>query len=305
MNYADQMLVGLLRLKGLPACCTGKASLQSLLLGAGFFLSLGTLLLGVVPSSRASLEVLSDMDCVVEPSAMVELGSAVPGLIAESFYDRSDFVSHGTVMARLESEVERVSLAIAEQVAGSSTAVQLRELTAGFGQRTRDRNEELLKTSGVSRQVVDQVSTEARIASLQVEQERESQRLAALEVARARALLDRREIRAPISGAVVQRYKRIGEYVDSEPVYQIAQLDPLHVEVIVPVEYMGNLTAGMNAAISIALPQFENNLLSAVVRRIDAVADAASATYGVRLVLDNPDLSIPSGVRCQVDFLAS
>lgn len=236
---------------------------------------------------------------------MVELGTAVPGLLAESFYDRSDFVSAGTLMARLESDVERVSLEIAEEAAASVTAISLRKITAEFGDRTRIRNAKLLKSSSISRQVMDQVSTEAAIATLQVQQEQESVRLAALEVERAKALLLRREIRTPISGSVTQKYRSSGEYVDSEPVYQIAQLDPLHVEVIVPIEYLGQLDTGSTASISLDLPGFQDQPLQAVVRRIDAVADAASATYGVRLVLDNPDLTIPSGVRCRVDFFAS
>lgn len=278
---------------------------QNLMLTVAAMFSVSALTAGLMPQSVASLEVLSDMDCLIEPSATVDLGSAVPGLIAQSHFDRSDFVSKGTVMAELESDVERVALEVARQVAASSTAVDLRRVTAAFGERTKQRNETLLRTAGVSRQVVDQVSTEARIAELQVVQELESRRLAELEVQRAEATLSRRLIRSPIDGSVVQRYKREGEYVDSEPVYQIAQLDPLHVEVIVPIDYLGNLSTGMQAAVTIDVPGFQNRVMSAQVRRIDAVADAASATYGVRLLLPNPDMKIPSGVRCQIDFLAS
>lgn len=260
---------------------------------------------GVLKADNGSDNILSDMDCVVEPSRMVELGAAVPGLLAESLYDKSDFVSAGTIMARLESDVERVSLAIAQEAAASTTAIALREATAKFGDRTKVRNAQLLKSASISEQVMDQVSTEARIAKLQVQQEQDAARLALLEVERAKALLERRQIRTPISGSVIQRYKSSGEYVDSEPVYQIAQLDPLHVEVIVPVEYLGRLETGKDATVRLDIPGFENSLLTAVLSRIDTVADAASGTYGVRLVLDNPDLSIPGGVRCRVDFLSS
>ena len=76
-------------------------------------------------------------------------------------------------------------------------------------------------------------------------------------------------------------------------------------EVIVPIDYLGSLEAGMNAGVTLNVPGYENKVLSAEVRRIDAVADPASATYGVLLVMDNPDLVIPSGVRCAVDFFAS
>jgi len=264
--------------------------------GACGSIILGALFVGLLNTSEASLQVLSDMDCVIEPSVVIELGSAVPGLIAESHFDKSDFVEEGAVVARLESSVERVTLSIAKQIASSSTAVDLRRVTAKFGHRTRARNEEMLKTASVSRQVMDQVSTEAMIAELQVAQEQETQTLAGLEVKRARAALARREIRSPISGTITERYKSAGEYVDSDPVYQIAQLDPLNVEVIIPIDHIGA---------SLDLPGFEDELLEAVVRRIDSVADAASATYGVRLTLDNPELKIPSGVRCQVDLFSS
>jgi len=103
----------------------------------------------------------------------------------------------------------------------------------------------------------------------------------------------------------VERFKSAGEYVDSEPVYEIAQLDPLHVEVIVPLEHLGKVESGMLGEVTLFAPGFENSTLNAVVRRIDAVSDAASATYGVRLELDNPDMTIPSGVRCQVSISAS
>lgn len=282
--------------------CAGKKCAWQVVVGAT---CLSVLFSGVVRADNIADEMLSDMDCVVEPSRMVELGSAVPGLLAESFYDKSDFVSAGTLMARLESSVERVSLAIAEEAAGNTTAIALREATATFGDRTRKRNEKLLQSASISEQVMDQVSTEARIAELQVRQELDSAVLAMLEVKRAKALLERRQIRTPISGSVTQRYKSAGEFVDNEPVYQIAQLDPLHVEVIVPIQLMGRLEAGTVATVRLDVPGFENRALPVVLSRIDAVADAASGTYGVRLVLDNPDLSIPSGVRCTVNFLSS
>jgi len=257
------------------------------------------------PRSDAAREVLSDLDCVVEPSAIVELGAAVPGLLGETHHDRSDFVAAGTLMARLESGVEEVAVAIAEHVAGNGTAIELRAATSAFGARTLNRNEELAREASVSTQALDQVRTEAGIAALQLRQERESQTLARLELERARAQLARREIRSPIDGSVVERFHEAGEYVDAEPVYRVARLDPLHVEVIVPIEYLELIENDMAAGVTLAVPGFEERALAATVRRIDAVADAASATYGVRLVLPNPDLTIPSGVRCSVDFLAS
>ena len=263
------------------------------------------LLLGLVAETDASRTVLADMDCVVEPSAVVELGAAVPGLLAITLAERTDQVSAGMVLARLESGVEEVSLAIAQTVADDNTGVNLRKLNAAFGQRTRVRNASLLDSSNISAQSMDQIVTEADIAVLQVSQELETHRLAHLEVQRARALLARRDLRSPIDGTVTRRYKSAGEYVDSEPVFQIAKLDQLHVEVIVPIEYMGSLKQGMPAGVSVSAPGFETLVLDATVQRVDSVADAASATFGVQLLLDNSDGAIPSGTRCEVDFFSS
>jgi len=252
--------------------------------------------------SIAAREVVSDLDCIVEPSAIVELGAATPGQLAVTYFDRSDYVSEGVVMARLESGLEEATLAIAEELAAHETKIELRRASAAFGERTRERNVSLLKTKTISQQNMDQVETEARVAKLQVRQEVESQRLAELEVDRAAVSLSRRSIVSPIEGTVLQRFKEPGEYVDREAVYKIAQLNPLHVEVIVPLDYLGQIESGMRAEVTLYAPGFEDDSLEAEVRRIDAVADAASATFGVRLELDNPEMTIPSGVRCQVDF---
>jgi len=260
--------------------------------------------LNVTPLT-AGREVLSDLDCVVEPSAVVQLGAAVPGQLASTSFDRSDFVGVGEVMATLESRVEKATLAISEEIAAHATVLELRRTSASFGLRTKKRNERLLKTSSISKQSMDQFDTESRIAGLQVQQENENLRLAELRAARDRAAVERRMIVSPIEGTVVKRFKSAGEYVDNDPVFEVAQLNPLHVEVIVPLEHLGEIESGMRGGVTILAPEFDDQVLDAQVRRIDAVSDAASATYGVRLVLDNAELKIPSGVRCQVDFFSS
>ena len=35
---------------------------------------------------------------------------------------------------------------------------------------------------------------------------------------------------------------------------------------------------------------------------VDRVIDAASGTFGVRLLLANPDLALPAGLKCKIRF---
>jgi multidrug efflux pump subunit AcrA (membrane-fusion protein) len=41
---------------------------------------------------------------------------------------------------------------------------------------------------------------------------------------------------------------------------------------------------------------------AATVAVVDRVVDAASGTFGIRLLLPNPDLALPAGLRCRVRF---
>lgn len=256
------------------------------------------------PTVDASREVLSGIDCVVQPGKIAALGSAVPGVLSAVNVSRADFVSAGTVLAELESDVERASLKLANRLASLNTATRLRQANADFGSRTLQRNQTLFQKASISKQTLDQIKTESLIAEMQVQQERENRDVAGIEVIRAEAVLKRRSVRAPFDGAIMEQYKTVGEYVADEPILQIASLNPLHVEVIVPISELGVVESGMGGRVTMNVPGFEDRTFDATVRRIDPVGDAASATYGVLLELPNPDLTIPSGVRCQLDFVA-
>ena len=258
----------------------------------------------VAPVLQADIsgELVSELDCVVQPSIVADLGVAVPGVIKKIHFDRADYVSKGTLLAELDSELELASLALAKHLSQVTTALELRQLNADFGSRTLNRNQTLYEKASISKQTLDQVRTESKVANLQVKQERENQILAKLEADRAQAALSRRQVVSPIEGAITERYKSIGEYVSDEPVFQIAQLDPLRIEVAVALDHHDQIETGMSAAVTLDMDNFDSSELLAVVKRIDPVADAASGTYGVWLEMPNPDLTIPSGVRCQIDF---
>lgn len=243
------------------------------------------------------------LDCLVEPSEIVELGSSVPGLVDQLFSERNDFVNAGEIVAQLDSRVELATLELARARAEIDTSLNLRRENAAFGMRTQKRNQKLFNQSTISAQDMDKVKTETYIAQLQARQEEDNQRIAQLEAERARQALERRTIRSPISGVIVERYKSIGEYIEAEPVYRIANLDPLHVELILPVEKLDTIELGMKAEITLDIESQADTTHIAVVTSVDRVADAASGTFGVLLSMPNSGLRIPSGVRCNLNLI--
>lgn len=265
------------------------------------------LLLPLAANAQSSNELETDatlpsMDCIVEPSKIIELGSGVPGVIEQIHFEKNDFVAKDEIVAELDSRVETATLELATARASIDTSLDLRRRNADFGLRTQRRNQKLFKESTISAQDMDKVKTETYIAQLQAKQEEDNKRIAALEAARAQQALNQRIVRTPISGVVMERYKSIGEYVEAEPVYRIASLDPLHVELIVPIQHLGQIELGMKAQVSLDVASQDGSSHVAVVKSVDRVADAASGTFGVLLSMPNSGLRIPSGVRCNLDF---
>ena len=252
-------------------------------------------------SSAAEPEPLPDFDCVIEPSVIADLGSAVPGVIDEILAERSDSIKKGEIVATLESSVASANMVLSQARAELDTSISLRKESAAFGNRTSERNHVLYEKAAISKQEIDKLDTENRIAQLQVRQERDNKRIAGLTYDRAKAVLDRHLIRSPIEGVVMERFKSVGEYVEDDPIMRIAQIDPLHVEVILPVKYMGRLAPGRRAEVTPNVPGYLPYM--ATVTRVDRVADAASGTFGVRLSLPNADHAIPGGLRCSLTFL--
>jgi multidrug efflux pump subunit AcrA (membrane-fusion protein) len=116
----------------------------------------------------------------------------------------------------------------------------------------------------------------------------------------AQAQLGLRTIRSPIGGVVVERYLSPGERVEERPLYRIAMVNPLRVEVVLPSSFYGAIRAGMPVAVT---PEFPGAApRTARVTVVDQVLDGASNTFRIRLELPNPDLALPAGLRCKADL---
>lgn len=261
---------------------------------------LGLGLVHALPAAEPKPPRAGELDCVLNPSVVADLGSGVPGIVSHLSVDRSDFVSQGDILAELESGVEQASYDLAAARAGMDAEVALRRVNAGFGRRQHKRSLDLFERKVISTNDIDARETEARLARLELQQAIDNKTLAELEKARAEEVLKRRRISSPIKGVVMDRFVTVGEYVEDQPVVRVAQLDPLHVEVYVPVERLGEIQPGMSA--DVWSDAIQGSSWQATVSRVDRVADVASGTYGVRLVLPNPDYKVPAGLRCRLNF---
>ena len=246
------------------------------------------------PASRS-------FDCVIEPEQVVKLASQATGIIARLDADRGDRVSKGQVLGTLSDEVERASLALARARATNDHDIAAGQARLIWLQRKFERASQLVTGNLVSRNTSEEAEAEMKVAENQLRLAVLNHEVARLEVAQAEALLRQRALVSPLDGVVMERLLRPGEFRhDQAPVFTLAQINPLRVEVFVPAALHGRIRPGMLGDVVPEAPltgQFQ-----ATVTVVDAVMDAASGTFGVRLTLPNPDLALPAGIRCTVRF---
>jgi RND family efflux transporter MFP subunit len=240
-------------------------------------------------------------DCVIEPEQVVKLASQATGLITRLDVDRGDIVAKGQVLGTLSDEVERANLALARARATNDHDIAGNQARLAYLQRKHGRASQLATGNLVSRNTSEEAEAEMKVAENQLRLAVLNREVAQLEVAQAEALLRQRALVSPIDGVVMERLLRVGEFRhDQSPVFTLAQVDPLRVEVFVPAALHGQVRAGMAAQVVPELPGAQP--VAARVAVVDPVMDAASGTFGVRLALPNPDNVLPAGVRCAVRF---
>lgn len=244
---------------------------------------------------------LGELDCVIEPHMVVDLASRVDGIVESLSVDRGDLVETDQVLVQLDSGVEQAAVAAARSRATASAEIKANNVSVEFAQRRRGRLEALYMDKAVSKDQMDEISTETDLTRLQLQQAEENRRIAELELRQSLEILKRHTIRSPIDGVVVQRYLSPGESTEDQPILRVAQIDPLRVEVIVPVAAFGLIESGQNAIVSPEAPKQGD--YPATVTVVDRVADAASGTFRVRLSMPNPDHELPSGLNCRVRFV--
>lgn len=242
-----------------------------------------------------------ELDCLMEPHVVVDVSTESEGILQQFHVDRGDFVQQGQVLATLEADVEKATVELARARAESTAEVQAKQVSLAYGKRRQKRFSELYANNAVPELDKDEAETEATLAALKLREAMENKRMAELELRRAQAALKRRVIRSPVTGVVVERLAGPGESVEDQAVLRVAQLDPLNVEVIVPVSLYGTIEKGTPALVMPEAPVDGN--YRAIVTIVDRVLDAPSGTFGVRLELPNPNHSLPGGLKCRVRFL--
>lgn len=261
----------------------------------------GLVAIMVLAGSVAAEAQSGPYDCLIEPGRVVRLGSPVDGILREVQVDRGGRVRAGDVVARVDSRVEQATVDLLRLQAEETSTIAARTAQRDFARVRLDRARMLLDREAVPLNRVEELEAEFTVSEAELAAVRTAQRIARMELRRAQADLDRHVITSPVDGVVTERILSPGEYVfQDREIAEIAVLDPLRVEVFLPVAIYPELRLGQAATIEPDLPGIAPR--TATIEVIDRVLDATSNTFGVRLTLDNDDRGLPAGLRCVLSF---
>ena len=244
-----------------------------------------------------------EYDCMIEARQNIEIRSPVEAMIESVRVKRGDLVTKGQILVTLESGPERAAFALAQSRAQAVGEINAAEARVDITLKKLRRAEELVKQNFISANARDEAEAEHKLATEELRRARENQKIAAHEAKRAAEVLAMRTIRSPFSGVVVEVLLKPGEFgaiTFKDPILKLAEIDPLHVEVILPVSLYGKVKAGQRATVMPEAPV--GGRYDTIVKIVDRVVDAASGTFGVRLELPNRRRDLPAGVRCKVQF---
>lgn len=256
---------------------------------------IGAALLGIGSFATAA----QPLGCLIEAERVTDIGTPVVGIIDKVSVERGDSIRKGQVLAVLRAPVERASLTVASSRADSHAELQAAMAAARFNQERLQRAEDLFRQKFISQQALDQARSESDLAAQKLVQAHEQRTVTRQEREVAAAQLEQRTIRSPLNGVVAERFVSAGERVDDKPLLRIAKVDPLRVQLVVPVALYNHVRIGGSVKVVPELPGSQP--VNASVTMVDKVIDAASNTFRVHLELPNPDGALPAGLRCKAD----
>lgn len=199
--------------------------------------------------------------------------SRTRGVIKELFVEEGDLVTADQALAQLEDNEQLLALERYEMIHG----IKVREF-----ERSRLLAEDELISDNeleIIRQQVEELVHELDLARLNVE---------------------RTTVSAPFEGIVVQRHLDLGATVsDGTDIFDLADLDPLYLDVNVPERHVGRLEPGQTVQL---FADAADVSAEARIERLSPVVDTTTGTVKVTVAVDS-DVALRPGAFVQIDVV--
>lgn len=242
--------------------------------------------------------------CMIEPMKVVDIRSPIVGLMKRTYVKRGDIVKKGQKLAELESGVEKSANRSAKLKSQANAQILSAKNKLKAAKIKAKRFEQLYQEQFVSAQARDDAKNEQKAAQAELDLAVENKKIANTDFKTSSRELERRIIRSPLSGVVMEKYLNSGSIVGptegKKPIMRIAEHTKLKITSVIPFKYFNEVKKGQVLTIVPEKP-FSKKLKVKVAIK-DKVVDAASGTFKVVSYMNNKRTKVPSGILCSAFF---
>jgi len=248
-----------------------------------------------VEITRGDIESVVSSTGTLQATETVEVGTQVSGQIAEIHVDFNDRVEKGQLIARIDPTLLR------QEVQAAEVSVERSRAELEQAKRQYERIAKLYE-----QKVVTDAEHDAALYSYDIA--RAAYASAQLNLERARQNLAYTEIRAPISGVVVERSVEVGQTVaasmSAPKLFLIARdFSEMEIHASVDESDIGLIREGQ--PVRFTVQAYPNQEFSGTVRqvRLQSTVQENVVSYSVVIAVDNPDGRLLPGMTATVEFI--
>jgi len=237
---------------------------------------------------------------VIEPFLTVEVKSKASGEILKLPVETGDVVEAGTLLAQIDKRVPRNQLAQAE--ARLEAAIARRNIAEAQQKRAQS----LLKSRTINEVDYEQTVLELANAKAEVVSAR-------VEVENARIALEDADVKAPITGTIIEKLVEKGQVISSPTMdvgggtllLKMADLSSVQVKALVNETDIGKIHPGQ--PVTVTVTAFPNQPFTGEVLKVEpqAQAEQTVTTFSVLMVLDNASGLLRPGMNADVEILVA
>lgn len=241
----------------------------------------------------------------------VRLGFRTTGRIQEVMVREGQEIGRGDLVARLESQDQRVQVRSAKaSLESARAAVSLANAAHARALQDLVRTRSLMKSEATTQQLLDGAEASESMAAAQVASARAQVHQAESALAQAGLLLSYTEVRSPQAGRVTERVHLPGEMLNAGvPVVAISQLDTVKVRAAVDETRVGAVRPG--DAVEVRVYSFDKRVFPGTVTDVSPAGDFATRkdwgaqrrdirTFSVTAHVPNPEGLLKDGMTADV-----
>ncbi len=203
----------------------------------------------------------------------VTLSAEAEGSIVKIHADSGATVKAGDLLIEFDTSVEVAQLAAAEA-------------RAELARINIERNKELWEQKAISKSEFDATSAGFKQAGA--------------EVASIKAVIAKKQVRAPFAGRIGIRHVNLGQYVArGAPLLPLQKLNPIYVNFNIPQRQLPALAVG--ARVTVRIDAFEQTPFEAIISAINSEVDPATRNIAVQATINNEKEQLRVGMFARVE----